>query len=420
MLKLTPLKEITILLLIKASLEISYIFYVYPKYQYMGFYLDISVSKWVLSNFLLIFLFYTLRSTEKNFSSILLKILLIVMIIPTLSLYGLKGESTLFLLFFVFSFALTSLIVRLPLISIWSININIRYIYMLLGFLILIVFVNLLVFNGLPSLTAINLFDVYDVRKSVNYGLPLMGYLVPWLGKVINPFLIGMFLYKKEIRWSIFFLFLQILLYLYTGHKSFLFSPLIIISFIYFQRKGRVYLKLSTSILLVIIISLILAVYGMNTGATLFIRRTFFLTAQNYYYYFDFFSHNEFVKLSHSIFEGLYTYPYSLLPPNLIGEAYYHNPEGWVNTGYLADAYMNFGFLGMIVFSLLFGFLLLIIDSIKTPLVLKVAALLIPMYALRSGAFFTSLLTGGILLGIVITYLYSILEKKLLEKGDQE
>lgn len=96
---------------------------------------------------------------------------------------------------------------------------------MLLGFLILIVFVNLLVFNGLPSLTAINLFDVYDVRKSVNYGLPLMGYLVPWLGKVINPFLIGMFLYKKEIRWSIFFLFLQILLYLYTGHKSFLFSP---------------------------------------------------------------------------------------------------------------------------------------------------------------------------------------------------
>lgn len=411
MIRIRVIKEVTVLFLLKMLFDISYILYVNKYFEYMGFTLDFNLSKWLLTNVIVVILFLMLKNNEKNFSVIYLKTLLVVMIIPTLSIYALKDLSSLYMIIFVLCFAITILISKLRNLELPKINVNKNFLYLIFSFLIILVFINLFIYNGLPSLTAFNLIDVYDVRSNVVYGGNLMGYLRPWVTKVIIPFIIAITFYKKSYLIATLFYCLQILIFLYTGHKSYLFSPILIISLMHFVKKKNIFINFLVAVFMVVLLSLILSITNINSlFASLFIRRTFFITAQNYFYYYDFFSRNDFVKLSHSILDNIFTYPYLMPPPNIIGQVYYHNAESWVNTGYLSDAFMNFGFWGMLLFSVLLGLLLLLIDSIKTALPLKIAALFIPMFSLRSSALFTSLLTGGILLGIIILYFYSIIQ----------
>jgi len=76
---------------------------------------------------------------------------------------------------------------------------------------------------------------------------------------------------------------------------------------------------------------------------------------QQYFFYFDFFSNNDFTFLSqHHLFNLFFDYKYPLDPPNLIGKVYYGSPDNNANTGLVGDAYMNFGFAGIT----LWGFVL--------------------------------------------------------------
>ena len=101
--------------------------------------------------------------------------------------------------------------------------------------------------------------------------------------------------------------------------------------------------------------------------------------------------------------------PYNMPTAHLIGKIYYNRPAMGANTGYLGDAYMNFGFLGILLFSVILGIVLVILDSItaKTNITLAVGAMTMPIFALANGALFTVLGTNGLLLGMLIVWLYS-------------
>jgi len=403
-----------LIILFKILLEAVYLLYISKQYAYYGFTLNVNEVKLLESYFICIIMYFLLNKNEHRPSSIVIIILFLFMMIPTLSLYWLKDESRLYVYFFSLSFFITSLITKLPYLKIWKIKNSNKVVIPFIVVLSLSVYYIILYYNGLPSARALDLLSVYEVRSGFNQGHWIMGYLIPWQARVLNVFLLCLGFYKKNYKLVVVALGMQLILFLMTGHKSFLFIPVLVLGLYFAIRLGSIRKLLAAGLILVLSAGL-LAYYLFHVHALLsiVIRRVFFVPAQNYFYYYDFFSHNEFVKLSHSIFGFLFPYPYDMSIPNLIGLEYYNSPGMWVNTGYLADAYMNFGLLGMIIFSVVLGVVLLFTDSIikgfKNSLF---TAMIVPSYfSLIDGALFTTLLTGGILFSLLLLYLYGNKEK---------
>ena len=158
------------------------------------------------------------------------------------------------------------------------------------------------------------------------------------------------------------------------------------------------------------------------TPGSLFIRRVLFIPAQVNFYYYDFFSTNELTYLSQSHL-GL---PFSIQNPyegydntaKMMGALYTNNPECHMNVGYMGDAYMNFGSLGVLLFSVILGVIFLVLDSIaaRTSKIIAVAAMALPIKSLINGALFTVLGTHGLLLSILMVSLYSKRRKEKTKK----
>ena len=105
--------------------------------------------------------------------------------------------------------------------------------------------------------------------------------------------------------------------------------------------------------------------------------------------YFTFFSSHQQMMLSHSVLRSFFNNPYSSEPPVLMGQVYFPGSGMYANANLWADAFANFGYLGVFVFSALLGLLLWLYDSITVEDDFRLAALVLtmPALALANSAF---------------------------------
>jgi hypothetical protein len=405
----TALSELALLLAFKAALEVTYVLFVYPIYDYMGFTLQLNTMKLLESYLLLLFLFLFLPPGEHRPSAVGIKLLFVMMVVPTLSTYALKDESRFFLYLFLCGFWLTTLMVQImPRLRIKRIRHSVATLVLGLGALSVVVYVALAMLKGIPAIRLIDLTDVYGIRAEYIQGLPrVMGYLVPWQANVVNCFLIGYTWYKRQYLGFAVALGLQGMLVLISGFKSFLFAPVLVVFLVHAAQKRQV-LRLSSMVFTggIIFSFVFYTLGGSILLPSLFIRRLFFVPAQNYFYYYDFFSKNELLYLSHSILKPFLENPYDMRITNMMGAVYYNDPAMSVNVGYLADAYMNFGWVGVLYSSILLGFFFVLLDSVtRTDVALAVAVIAVPLVSLVNSALFTTLLTHGLFVGVVLLWL---------------
>lgn len=413
------IKMIFLLILYKILLDFSYVYYINPMYEYMGFTYNLNYFKLIESYLFLVYITICLPIQENQPSNIALNTLNIVMIIPVLSIYALKNESRLYLYGVIVSFLITIFIVRaFPRFSV-KVNFSMKKLLIFL-FAInsILVYTAMFYFNGLPSLVLLDFNNVYKFRGNINYGYPIMKYLVNWQANIINPFLIVLNLENRNKVAFILVCFLQLLIYLLTSQKAYLFYPIVMIFIILFIKWKKFIISSIYGIITIIIGSLTIYYFKISLMIpSLFINRTLFLPAQISFQYYEYFSSNGFVLLSHSIFEKLFSEPpYTLHPIKIIGKVYYTN--NWPNTGYLGDAFMNFGIFGMIVFSIILAIILIIIDSLSNSDIKKLISsvfIVLFMILLTNSALLTNLLTGGILLYMLILYLYLFEKQKHLK-----
>lgn len=400
-----------VLILYKILLEFSYIYYVNPVYEYMGFTYDLNWLKFIESYIFLIFIAINLPLNETKPSIIAVNVLNIIMIIPILSIYALKNEARVYLYGIIISFFITIIITKLfPEISIrlkFSVN---KVLYLLLIINTIVVYSTLLYYNGIPSFELLDFNKVYKIRGTINYGFRIMKYLVVWQANIINCFFITLSFKNKNKNTLILMCVLQLLLYLLTSHKAFLFYPLIIVIIMIFIKKKRFIIFSIYGIITSIVVSGFLYFTKLSIMIpVLVINRTLFLPAQISFQYYKYFSNNGFTLLSHSIFSKFFSTPvYNIHPIKLIGTVYYSG--NWANTGYLGDAYMNFGIFGMLFFSFILGVILKIIDSVSNSYDKKLissAFIVIFMIVLTNIALLTNLLNGGLLFYILVLYLYN-------------
>lgn len=148
-------------------------------------------------------------------------------------------------------------------------------------------------------------------------------------------------------------------------------------------------------------------------------RRILVVPSQLGYYHFNYFSENPYTYWGYSIFKGVFDYDYTMPPPNIIGEKHFGKPELTAVVNMFIEGYTAFGYFGVFIVTILFKFLLVVIDYIfqyKTRGDLIMIVLFLGLFnVMNSTAILTLFLTHGILIFIIITMLYPWKEMEKLQ-----
>ena len=270
-------------------------------------------------------------------------------------------------------------------------------------------------FRGLPALL-----EVYSVRSEymdmLEASSPLLSYVINWLAHVVYAYFFARGLhYRKTWMWML-GIAGNLYVYSFTGFKSVLFSmAMILLVVLLFRRRTQLTLRLVVALVVSILaFGAIDDLVGGYVATGVFTQRVIMVPGLLTGYYFDFFSTNPLLLLSHSIFKSFLTYPYAAPYPSLISE-YYLNMEGFANANYLADAFGNFGIPGMFAFSLLLGLLLWLLDSLCEGMDVEYTASfsIVAFFTLTNSALLTGMLTFGILFLLLVLWLHPPTEQEL-------
>jgi len=350
-------------------------------------------------------------------SQILYWVLYLLVLVPTclVAIRALEDQSSgpiLLAACLVMVFALTGLVYHLPLLPLPQVHLE-NYEFGVILILLSTTFYAFLVSTFGFKFHFVSLQDIYSVRaqyeNTLNRAPTLVAYAISWQAWVINPFVIAMGLRWRRLSWILIGVSAQFTIYSITGFRSMFFSAGLLLYLLWTMRFGTTFGTRLVSTWTAIFAgagALQFFGYALTPAALVNMRMTALPGLLTGYYY-DFFSSHPHAQLGHSIFKSLVDYPYAVQPPYLIAFTYFHDAAMESNANLWADAYANFGYVGIIIFSLLLAVVLWLYDSMALGRDKRLAGLAIglPAFALANGGLLTSLLTNGIALAMLLTYL---------------
>jgi len=396
----------------KAVLDVSYVCFVAPLYGYAGYTFCPEVLKLLESYILLLVLALMMPWRVRRPSDVFIIVLFLAVGAPLLSLYSMRSDDRAYLYMVMSGFVVLRLAVFHPAVKLPALCSGRRLLSVLLLAGAALLF-GLVIIRGGFRYFNLDWSRVYELRRTIAAQVftGFAAYLRPWYANVIAPFLLVLALRKGRLWTALGVVGLQVLLFGLTAHKSVLLSPVLSVGAYFLARKrwcNQAIVLSVTSLVLLALVSYLLS--GWVLPASTLVRRAFFVTAQNHYAYYYYFKDAGFVYLSNSLLAPFVRYPFALPPPLLISQYLKGNVETWANTGFLATSYMHFGFVGLLLFSLVVGLLWRVIDGFrsgKLPLNVVVATGVPAMWQLVGGDLPTVLLTHGLALYMVFLWLLS-------------
>lgn len=406
------IRNVLLFVLLKLTLDLSYVYLIAPVYTYAGLTVDIDILRIVESYILVAIISFSVKDSVKYPSDFLIWMFAAGTLVPSLSYYAMHSGSREFMYAMVGCFFLVVIFSKLSLVSIPTLKEG-RTIGIILLFVLLFIVSFSLIQKGGLSYFNLDFSKVYDFRREVGavtaYGI--WGYLNTWVFKIVNPALIAWALWKQKHKLVILLICLQVLFFGISSSKGVLFFPILILGVYWFVNKKNALIYLSTGIIAIMITSAFLMMYFDNgLLSSLFIRRTMFLPAQLNFAYYELFSQIGHVHLSNSILKIWIHYPFPYEPQQMVSEYVYKSYNAWCNTGFLATGYMHFGYIGMLIFSIITGGLVWMVNCLyqnRMPLWLATSISVVPFFVLfTSSDLLTALLTHGILLCLLILFIF--------------
>ncbi len=364
-------------------------------------------------------LFFMIEHGKEKASAFLLHFFFVLQMIPITVIYALKDENTVFYTAICISVLICEMMVRFMPVKMrdfqYVVSCNKCIIAVFIGLLVLFI-VQTYRNNGLPTLTALNIYDVYELRRSGLYHISKYGgYLQTALIKVIIPILLLITLTSRHYIGVIAVFSLEVLIYLYAGQKSFLFMGILVLGIVWWLSQEKLADKFwylcyggLSGICFLIHFDSILSVFR------LIIRRIFLLSANNKFVYYDFFSTHPREGLA-GIFprwlipiESNYGQGYPDGYTFQIASIYYGKPEMNCNTGFIGEGFLRFGFAGILIEFVLFALLLRLIDRFqkKTSYIFAVGAAISFVFDLNDGHMISALLFGHLVIWLIFILLY--------------
>jgi hypothetical protein len=394
------------------ALDISYHYFVAELYAYSGMELDYSGERLSLSYFITSLFIYYLLIFKNKIATFFVLVLFIFLFLPIQTLWVFGGGSSVFFAQVCFGLTLILIFSQIHEVRFFSVKQGNSLLVLILTSM-LILYVALVGAKGAYKLISFDFSDMYENREllfeQVFHGF--FGYFASWVGKVVLPLLLAIALWRKSYILAIAIFAVSILNYGLVQRKEFLMFPIIVCYFYFvYHSKPNAIGKFSSVILLFLTIALSSYVVTENSIiAGVIFHRLFFVVAQNHFEYFNFFQSNPLVFLSNSIFSSFVDYPYNDKIPTLIGFGRFsEGQDSFANTGLFASAYMHFGGLGVVVYSVLTGTILSVYNSLVkqgAPTFMVYALGFISVFQLVNGDLTATLLTHGMGLGIILLML---------------
>lgn len=406
-------KRLIYLLLVivaKSVLECVYIFFIHPRYEYMGLILNISQVRFIESYFILIILYFLMPIDRYSIVGVFLNMQYLITIIPILSFYCLTSQSRTYLYAVVLCHTLQCFISNISIKKILDTHhkLQLHTVYILILLFSILLLGYCVHRYGMPTWSAFDFNNVYVIRQQNTWIFPLT-YLIPWYAKIIFP--LGIILAIKNKRYIISALLLVcfIGIYLLFPNKAFIFSLALII-LVYLAVKFRIlYYALYGMLPLVLVGGVLEKMFFKSTIIISYlIRRALIVPAQLKFAYYNYFSTNEKYYYAMGRIGKLFGIKtdYTKSIPVVVGE--YTGTSGYANTGYLGESYAQIGFIGLFILAILLILFLKTLDTgsrnISTEVALSVSVFWI--YTLNDSALLTALLTGGGLLFLVFFFVF--------------
>ena len=397
-------------LLFRAVLDLSYLQFVNPLYLYKGFErggtTNTIIESWLLFTTIVCFLPFKINKPSDFFVCVFF----FGFFTPLLSLYGLSNYPQEHLYLQLFSFVLVLFFrngnpIKIPVIK------NGRYFLPILLYVIVFFVISWLIYAGGAAQFNLNFNDVYSFRESSKetLGLGAMGYIIPTTFKAVLPTLLVIFLWKKKFLLALLICSVFVFCFGMSSHKAVLFYPLLILFVWLFVDTNKKLQLLPMALTVLVLICLGLYIFvGNIVVPSLFIRRSLFAIADNSFDYYEYFNNLPPLLWSNSITSQFIEYPYHISPAKLIAEWRGKGTGSSVNTSFVGTGYAHAGIYGIVLYGLLTGLLLRLIDSfhaMNLPVWVVVGITIIPIQALFfSTDLPTVFLTHGMLLSILILF----------------
>ena len=381
---------------------------------------EISWAKFLIGLICCCCLFWGIDHKSRKPSAFFLNLIFLLQIIPITTIYALGNDNTVYYVSLCTGMAVCELIVRSKNTFEVRREMNISMLFVLLCGCITIGTVVILIYKyKVPSTTAMNIYRVYELRGSGSFasGKIFSSYFLPWITVVFIPFGIGKSIERKKYLVTFICCSILALLYLYSGNKTYLFAvPLVTICTLWARRRNY-YNEVYISICFVYAIVVVFALLedneqGLFSGIySLFGRRCMIVPANNKFKYYDYFSNHplmgiygmfpRFLMPIRSYYENI---PYTFV----ISDIYYGKPEMNSNTGFMAEGYMRFGYIGIIGIFVLLAFILKGIDrfEMRTSVQLAIGLFVYPIFGLADAHLIDSLVLGPWMILVIILLIY--------------
>lgn len=390
--------------------DLSYSGYVVKYFEYAGFVDQFSYSAYILGWFVFsIGLFLSPKILNKP-SDLFISLFFLIVVTPSLTfisysnVYDYTAIIVLFLSYTFMVFFCNNKIVksiRIPYIK------DGEKIFKFFSISLVIYLIFWYIISGAISNFNLDLSKVYDFRE-INADLTNVGflaYLNSWVYQVFTVALMSYALLKKNYISFFGLCLVQVFFFGINGHKSILFTP-VIIYIIYFYFSFTKALSILPFLLLILIGGLFWFSFyePYSIFPSMFIRRTFFVPSHLTFTYFDFFSNHSFNYWSNSVMKYFMSEIYPDGVSKEIGK--YLNTETNANNGFISSGFAQFGILGVAIYVVVFSYLIKICDYLSYQVGsnwFSICLLIVPVRNIYlSSDLLTSLLTHGFLIAILV------------------
>ena len=408
-----------VMLLYKFSVDLSY--WLVLTRDTVSYAADFSPLKYALGLIWCVILFFGISHTRSDRASTsLLYLVFLLQIVPITTIYSLGNENSEYYNILCIAFFLCEIIVGYTCDrTVLQRNVFIsKTMCLCFGACSLLMIVYIVLKNGAPSLTALNIYDVYELRSSGAFQLnKYLGYIFDWLMKVLLPMGVAISLLKKRYITSVLLCGVIFLMYLYSGHKTYLFSiPFVLVCTLWAKRKNFHWEFFTVAPVGISLLSLLTCV-STEGGIiykvySLFVRRSIMVPANNKFKYFDYFSTHPKLGLGGIFPRWLVDIPnyYENIPYNYeISEIYYGKPEMNSNTGFLAEGFARFGHIGTLLILVLFALILKQVDKLqdRTGFALAIGVFVYPVFVLADGYLMNSFVLGAWMILLLVLLFYT-------------
>jgi len=389
------------------SLLIVYYVDISRFWGYMGFDLKPNLFRLITSIITLTF-FSVLVRTKEDTTSFIQNLIFLAYICPSLVLFSIGGASIAFFLASCTGFTVLILAslprFQRPLIA----RLSKKSFLVLMLAVTVIAILSIVGFGGWRYFS-LDIFRVYEFRSVSASSIPsIFGYIVSPVSKVVLPIGVLLGLYYRNRTSIIVFLFLTVIMFGLTHHKSTLAAP--VVTLIIYWSLSRYGVRRSLTFVFAFVSAIImlevLHLYLADSGSsgwfsTFIVRRVFLVPPLLDNYYIEFFSEHPLIYWSTSkISFGLVDTDYTTTAPFLIGDFFFGRSEMSANTGFVGSGYSNAGFVGVVIYAVIIGIILAILNSHGRHVghfIVICASLTVIISAVTSSDLVTVFLTHGLL-----------------------